>query len=556
MRKLLYKNTINWEEVSAYVSRDDVIVGIPDGFLGFKKTDNFKEKLEYLIGAFDNLSSIHWIKFFYNAEFDEKDIVNLEQEVHGFSKDIVLLSAQGKELDALNFLEKEFTDSKDNVDFNSIFSDSHYKLDSFPDYRVRPVSEIGISAENYLSRHTLGRYHLDPAAAPFTGVAFEYKTPSYNQFNYGYGRAFDFKTAKSIASLEGVERFASEFYAFDYKDEVKEGSYNEVTKSYSVLPFEELTLEENSKLDTDTNLYWIPGTSIRDGQTLLVPEDLVYYGNHPSRPGYIRKMHDSSNGVALGSNYSEAMISSLLELIERHSFLMTWYGKVPGRKLLDYEFLLGEKETNILNKVEATGAEIQLFEISTFKDVYVVWGLVKNNSKDSTVATYTSAGAGFTVEEAARAALMEVAVGYLVQKNYHAEYPELPEKVETLDDHIEYYANPDNWNEFDFTEKFEEFDYDKAGKSVFENVNYQEDILRHLINETLADYERIIFVNQTSKEMKNAGLFVVKSIIPDFLPMTFGEGNLRISVENINKSRKLLGLDEIQSFMPIPHPFP
>ncbi|MFV3038043.1 YcaO-like family protein, partial [Klebsiella pneumoniae] len=73
------------------------------------------------------------------------------------------------------------------------------------------------------------------------------------------------KTAKSIASLEGVERFASEFYAFDYKDEVKEGSYNEVTKSYSVLPFEELTLEENSKLDTDTNLYWIPGTSIRDG---------------------------------------------------------------------------------------------------------------------------------------------------------------------------------------------------------------------------------------------------------------------------------------------------
>ena len=73
---------------------------------------------------------------------------------------------------------------------------------------------------------------------------------------------------------------------------------------------------------------------------------------------------------------------------------------------------------------------------------------------------------------------------------------------------------------------------------------------------TLEVSYQIIFVNQTSKEMQNAGLFVVKSIIPDFLPMTFGEGNLRISVENINKSRKLLGLDEIQSFMPKPHPFP
>ena len=56
--------------------------------------------------------------------------------------------------------------------------------------------------------------------------------------------------------------------------------------------------------------------------------------------------------------------------------------------------------------------------------------------------------------------------------------------------------------------------------------------------------------------MADNKLFVVKAIIPEFLPMTFGAGNLRISLSNINKSRKLLNLDGICQFNRRPHPFP
>ena len=84
----------------------------------------------------------------------------------------------------------------------------------------------------------------------------------------------------------------------------------------------------------------------------------------------------------------------------------------------------------------------------------------------------------------------------------------------------------------------------------------QEEILNHLLSVTLKDYKRIIFANLTSKEMADNKLFVVKAIIPEFLPMTFGSGNLRISLPNINKSRKLLNLGSIYQVNRRPHPFP
>lgn len=556
MKKLLYQNKINWTEVAEYAKKEDVLIYLPDGFSGFKKSGNLKNKINYLISTFDKLSLKHWINFFYSAEFYQ----NLSNENHvetkDFSKDIVLLSSSGKELDALNFLNEEFEVPKDHVDFNDLISKTKFKVKSNSDYRIKSVFEIGDRAEKFLSKHTLGRYHLDPAAAPFTGVAFEYKTPSYQEYNYGYGRAFDFSTAKHIASLEAVERFASEFYAFKFTDHTKMGTYSELAQDYQLLSFDKLMLEKTSKVSKHTPLYWIPGRDIKNEMDILVPEDLVYYGNSPSRKGYIRQVNDSSNGVALGSNYAEAMISSLLELIERHSFLMTWYGKVPGRRLTNYDFLLNHEELEIIERIKRTGAELNLFEISVFDGIYVVWGLIKNTSNDATIATYTSAGASFSIKSALKSAIMEVAVGYLVQKNYHSTYPELPTKVKTIDDHIDFFANPQNLNAFNFTNDFVDFDYKKSYLTDFEDREYQEEILAHLINETLMDYKDIIFINQTSKTMAESGLYVIKTIIPDFLPMTFGEGNLRISIENINKSRKILGLEEVESYNPKPHPFP
>ena len=233
---------------------------------------------------------------------------------------------------------------------------------------------------------------------------------------------------------------------------------------------------------------------------------------------------------------------------------MTWYGYVPGRRIENYENYLSTKEMSVIKRVSEKGARINLFEISVFEDVYVVWGLITNKQEGTSISTYTSAGAGFSVDEAVKAALMEVSVGYLVQENYHEEAPSIPENISTIDDHIDYYANPLNTFEFDFVKNFEKFT--DRENNLLAKYHSQEEILNHLLNTTLKDYKRIIFANLTSKEMADNKLFVVKAIMPEFLPMTFGAGNLRISLSNINKSRKLLNLDVICQFNRRPHPFP
>lgn len=558
MDYLFDKDKINWEKLDNCVKEADVLVPVPDAFIGFKKRKNLKESVEYFRESLQKLGTNHWINFFYDADFTEfkeeiKNPLFLDVEL---TKDISLFSTEGLLIDSFNLLKEEFSDEREEVDFNEVLDNGKNQLLSESNYRLESTFEIGKQAEEFLEHHVLGSYHLNPAAAPFTGVSFEYKTPSYRKYNYGYGRAFDFLTAKNIASLEAVERFASEFYAFNYKNLAKKSTYEELKTEYNVLPVSEIPLEANSKINNNTSLFWLKGQDIKKDKEIFIPEDLVYYGNYPSREGYMRRLNDSSNGVALGSNYTETMISALLELIERHSFLMTWYGKVPGKRLVDYDDLITDKERKVVDKIEKIGARVNLFEISVFKGVYVVWGLIMNDTDGAIITTYTSAGAGFTLSEAIRAALMEVAVGYLVQGNTHETTPDLPKKIQTMDDHIDFYANPLSRKEFDFIDRFPKYKIIKQEPNLLKICGTQEELVEHLLNVTLKGYKRIIFVNLTSKEMSSRGLYVVKAIIPEFLPMTFGDGNLRINLDYINKSRAELGLDKISSYSSRPHPFP
>lgn len=558
MRYKNYNKILNWQEISELVKKENIALSVPNGLIVIKQNEDLFSDIHFFIQVLKKLKVNHWFKFYYDGEYDYLNTsinVNTYINESQLDNDVSLFSYEGEKIDGFNFIKKEFLSPKDTNDLLDKISKEVNTISSSSDsFRVNKLSDIGKMAQNFLSYHTFGRYHLDPAAAPFTGVAYEYKTPSYNQFNYGYGRSFNFLTAKHIASLEAVERFASEFYSYSFDKNTKFLSYNEISNKFATLPLDEIALEEGSQLTNDSKLYWTLAQDIRNGSEIYVPEDLVYYGNNPSREGYIRQMNDSSNGVALGSTYTEAMICALLELIERHSFLMTWYGNVPGRRIENYKNYLSDKEKSVIKRVEVKGARINLFEISVFEDVYVVWGLITNNKEGASISTYTSAGAGFSVDEAVRAALMEVSVGYLVQENYHEEVPEIPENITTIDDHIDYYANPSNTFEFDFVKKFEKFT--DRGNSLLSKCHSQEEILNHLLSVTLKDYKRIIFANLTSKEMADNKLFVVKAIIPEFLPMTFGSVNLRISLPNINKSRKLLNLGSIYQVNRRPHPFP
>lgn len=553
---------IDWTKIADLVKYEDILLCLPNQFLGVKKNKNFLCEVKKTLNYFKKLNSTHWLSFYNESDLSlvkkavEQSYNWAQNSTHSFElkDDLSLFSHEGELLDSLTFLDNELCDSKHEVDFSEIILDNRNFFTEKSRLRSMDVDELAPAADCFLKKKTIGRYHLDPAAAPFTGVAYEYKTPSYPQFNYGYGRAFDFKTAKNIASLEAVERYASQFYTYDFKNYVKEGSYDELSEM-AIEP-SNFYLEKNSKVKNSTELIWTKAYSVRDKKDILVPEDLVYYGNNPSRPNYTRSINDSSNGVALGSTYAEAMIYGLLELIERHSFLATWYGGIPGKKIENYHDFLGAKELQAVKNLTIEDAELTLFEISLFPDVYVIWALIISTGNKSTISTYTSAGSGFSLEEAIKSAVMEVSVGYLVQKNYHDSYPDIPSKINKMDDHIEYFGNPTNIKEFDFTKHFPSVKYKQKTSKLLDDFDNQEEVLRYLLNEILCEYRDIYFANLTSERMNKLQLHVVKAIIPGFLPITFGQDNLRIDLEDINTIRRNKNLEPLNSINRRPHPFP
>ena len=564
MKRLKVSGKFRWIDLEDIVKKEDVILCFPEFFLGIKKNERFLKQLHQTIQQLDELELSHWITFFDNSDFSNQEneinylydfISDKEKDVSiVLNSDISMISLNLDTIDELYFLDKQFSDLKSEINFNDIILSNKHKIQNMDNWRYMPIDKIGKTAECFLKRKVYGRYHLDPAASPFTGIAFEYKNPQYNQFNYGYGRSFSFLNSKYIASLEAVERYASQFYTYNYKNSSIYTSFKKISK-VAVSP-KRFGLEKNSNIDDNSELFWTQVYSVAENKYVFIPEDLVFYGNEPTRKNYIRDINDSSNGVALGSTVSEALICSLMELIERHSFLSVWYGEMKGQKIVNFEKILSEDEKKALNIVTSEGACVELFEISTFKNIYVVWGLVRNASENSTMATYTSAGSGFTLEQAIRSAFMEVTIGYLVQKNYHKKFPRVPDEVLSIDDHIDFFGNPINQTEFDFVNSWEELDYQKVKSENISEFSNQEEILRDLIKNISKSYPMIYFANLTSNFMAKNNLYVTKAIVPGFLPMTFGEKNLRISLDMINKVRLENNQTALDSINYRPHPFP
>lgn len=61
----------------------------------------------------------------------------------------------------------------------------------------------------------------------------------------------------------------------------------------------------------------------------MVPQWLAYYSS-PCRQGFV---YETSNGCALGGSLEEAVLYGMLEVVERDSFLLTWYAQLPLPRL-------------------------------------------------------------------------------------------------------------------------------------------------------------------------------------------------------------------------------
>lgn len=548
---------VDWKKIAQIVENDDVCLSFGNYKLVIKRTTDFRVKIETTVEYLTQFSPTNWFLFIYNADFSNINIINAKSVKldSNSSSDIILYGNTGLVLQTLEYIHLRFKGPIDNEEIYKNIKQCNTPM-SLSQVHTMQLSLAGEKARNYLSHVVSGKYLFDISSNIIPGVALTFRDGNAQNKSYGYGRAFKFKDAFDIAALEAVERFVSQFYAYDCKDQTILATYNELkSKAYSPEVF---VLEENSKINNDSKLYWTKAQSLIDGSSIWIPEDLAVYGNNAYRRNYIRKIHDSSNGVSLGGSYSEATIGALLELIERHSFLATWFGKIPGQKIFNFKRNLNSEMHYAVTRLEREGYQIELFEISVISPVYVVWCLIRNNKANANMFSYSAAGSGLMLSEAVNAALKEALVGMSVYSNNQKSMPKVPEKLKTLEDHVRYYGNSSTKKAFDFTKNFSGFVDDKRyltfGKeptSVSRNK-----VVEVIISQLEKCFKDILIVNLTSAYLRKHSLYAVKAVVPGMFPMTFGDKSLRINLEDINRLRAKRGLSNLEKFENIPHPFP
>ena len=371
-----------------------------------------------------------------------------------------------------------------------------------------------------------------PTTAPVAGTVFMRGYAGLTDVTWS-GQANSFRTSRDLAFLEGFERYAGTH---------RRSPEPLLTESYEVLGDRALdpracgtyparTYRDDpmlSPFDPARPIPWVPGYSLRDERPVLVPARLCYYSAGVAADNFV---FECSNGCATGSCLEEAVLFGLLELIERDSFLLGWYG---GARLtgIDLASCTGHRVRAMADRAALRGYDVHAFDNRIDLAVPVVTGVaVRRDGGPGTLAF--AAGAAFDPQAAVESALSEI-LTYL---------PHLPGQVAARTAELEAMADdfslvrrlPDHAALFGLPRMAEHArDYLTPGPlrplpELYADWEQRRprsldllDDVRLCRDELVAAGFDVIVVDQTTPEQHRLGLRTVCTVVPGLLPIDFG----------------------------------
>ncbi len=313
----------------------------------------------------------------------------------------------------------------------------------------------------------------------------------------------------------------------------------------------------------DTPVDWVWASPLGAGEPRLVPAEIGFfryrYDIRPGPDGAPRRncFLESSSGSALGGSREEAALHSLLELAERDAFLLAWHRARPLPEI-DLASVTDPYSRMLLRMADERGYDVHLLAATADIPVPVVWALAVNRRR-ALPASFSTAGCHPDPAQAVRSALWEVSQMVATGLNWDpAELEPLiddPWQVETIAQHWRRYAFPELLPRVErvlggprrtLAEAFPgwpEALVEAAGGDVTGSLEYVAELYRR------AGLDEILLVDQSTVDIQDVGMAVVKCVVPGVVPMCFGHAHQRLA----GLSRLGFADDDV----PLdPHPFP
>jgi len=309
----------------------------------------------------------------------------------------------------------------------------------------------------------------------------------------------------------------------------------------------------------ETVVSWVDGFGVPGGEQAYLPAQLFYMSWRKRMADEIRIGHATSSGLACGATLEEAVLTGLLELVERDAFMLVWHNRL-SLPLLDWD---GESELTRLDRryFSPSGLLYAAVDLSVFLDVPTVLGVV-HGAAGCLGALGVGAASAPTVAVAWRKALAEA---FSVQRWVRDVALEEPDRVgrpaaeiRTFDGHTLYFATEERAQQAAFLDaSAERRDVTDVASLEGDHVLAQiEAVTRRLGDRGISAYG----VDVTSPDVRAAGLHVVHVLAPELCQLDVVEGARFLGGTRMYEAayeaalvrRPLTPAD----LNPDPHPFP
>jgi ribosomal protein S12 methylthiotransferase accessory factor len=441
---------------------------------------------------------------------------------------------------------------------------------SMDNYRCRPMDDlIKVLAKDYLDQKTgFMNSKMKDLVPPFADVVVN--LPLLVGDEGVAGRTHSYIISESTAILEGLERYCG-LAAHGKRTVVYDSYRNLESNALNPVKVGVHTQEQYAQpgfpfhpFNPDRYMNWVWGYSFLEERPILVPELLAYY-SLGCGDGFV---YETSNGCALGGSLEEAIFHGIMEVVERDSFLMTWYAQLSLPRLDPYSANDQELQLMIERVRAVAGYDLQFYNSTMENGIPSILAIAKNR-KQKGLNLICAAGAHLDPLKAVKSAIHELAAMMMtLDEKFEENQEELlrmlqePYLVRKMDDHGLLYGMPQAEERLQFllneNRPLRTFDEEYKWKS--NHADLTEDL-----QEILSVFRKlnldVIVVDQTTSETIRNGLHCVKVLIPGMLPMTFGHHLTRVTgLERVLKVPMELGYSsqplKFEELNPHPHPFP
>lgn len=333
----------------------------------------------------------------------------------------------------------------------------------------------------------------------------------------GYGTALDKTTARVRAVCEGLERYCSVMYPPDgvrrARPDALEGAVCDHSRFPQCSPDELRTGREKVRApDPSREDYWIRGYSLLARTPIWLPLTAVYLGLPIPISEHV--VWPMSTGFAAGSTYDQAVLSGLLEVIERDSLALWWLHQLPMPRLTAQVANQDPRLMTLIEQGGKVGVESHLFDLTTDVRVPVV-GVVQVDPHARphviTMGACRLRGIDAAIRVLEEAGSLRIAIANqapITRNDFMSSPHRTPEEFGAL------YAERDAIERFAFATEGADSHH---GFPPEVTVDPLDTIVGHLGDLGM----EVLVVDVTLPEVRAVGIVVVKVVVPELMPISF-----------------------------------